>query len=488
MLSKRNKLLHNIANYPVIRYTLDLAIAINFDQKTDQSLFCKNVAKLELKTNQTNNVILISSRSLISDFNSMNFIKTADNCDCLYPNVSLIEQEIALGTGHAVQCYIKSKHYDNTQNLLILYGDTPLIQKETIDQMTQMLNKDKVDIVILAMTENILKQYGLIHEQNGLIKEIIEPQEYSDLDFCTDKNAENNDLTNSDSKNYKKNFFNSGVMLISHKCLNLIENLPGVWMKDKSQNEYRLTDLIKMAVNIGYVVKYIECSNDELLGINTRHDLAKAEDIIQKRLRNNFLTNGVTMIDQSTVYFSYDTKIDQDVTLYPSIFFGPGVSIGKESIVYSFCNIEQTIIGEHCNVGPFAALKSESCLGDKVTIGNFVEVKNSTIGEHSKAKHLSYLGDSDIGSGVNIGASVITCNYDGVNKHRTIICDRAFIGSHASLLAPVCIGEEAIVAAASVVSSDVASGALSVSRSKQKNIPRGAILYRRITKKNIKHD
>jgi bifunctional UDP-N-acetylglucosamine pyrophosphorylase/glucosamine-1-phosphate N-acetyltransferase len=216
----------------------------------------------------------------------------------------------------------------------------------------------------------------------------------------------------------------------------------------------------------------------EVLGVNSRAELALAEAAFQKRVRLAAMEGGVTLIDPNTVYFCYDTEIGADVTIEPNVFFGAGVRIGAGCTIHAFCHFERVEIGEDCEIGPFARFRPGAKLARKVKIGNFVEVKNSHLAEGAKANHLAYIGDADIGARSNIGAGAITCNYDGFDKHRTTIGEDVFIGSDTALVAPVKVGDRAYTAAGSVVTSDVPEGGLAVARGRQADVDGWADRFR----------
>jgi bifunctional UDP-N-acetylglucosamine pyrophosphorylase/glucosamine-1-phosphate N-acetyltransferase len=210
---------------------------------------------------------------------------------------------------------------------------------------------------------------------------------------------------------------------------------------------------------------------NDVMGVNDRSQLARAEAIFQQNRREDAMKAGVTLRDPQSVWFSWDTEIGRDVTIFPNVVFGPGVKIADNVEIRAFCDIEDAVIGEGASIGPFARIRGGAELGPEVHLGNFVEVKKSKIGAGTKAGHLSYLGDAEIGARTNIGAGTITCNYDGVNKDKTIIGDNVFIGSNASLVAPVSIGDGAYTASGSVITEDVPADALALGRARQENKP-----------------
>jgi bifunctional UDP-N-acetylglucosamine pyrophosphorylase/glucosamine-1-phosphate N-acetyltransferase len=246
--------------------------------------------------------------------------------------------------------------------------------------------------------------------------------------------------------------------------------LPNI-TNDNAKGEYYLTDLVALARADGRRVAAITCPEEETLGVNSRVDLAAGEAAFQRRARTGAMENGATLTDPDTVWFARDTVIGLDVTIGPNVVFGPGVTIESGATIHAFCHLEGCHVSRGAQVGPFARLRPGAELAEDVRIGNFVEVKNAVIDEGAKANHLAYIGDAHVGAGANIGAGTIFCNYDGVFKHRTEIGNRAFIGSNSALVAPVAIGDGAIVAAGSVITSDVPAGALALARGKQVNKP-----------------
>jgi bifunctional UDP-N-acetylglucosamine pyrophosphorylase/glucosamine-1-phosphate N-acetyltransferase len=240
---------------------------------------------------------------------------------------------------------------------------------------------------------------------------------------------------------------------------------------NNAQGEYYLTDLVGLANAAGKKVGYGVAPEVDVMGVNDRSQLARAEALFQEVRREDAMKAGVTLRDPKSVWFSWDTEIGRDVTIYPNVVFGPGVKIGDNVEIRAFCDLEEVSIGEGASIGPFARVRGGADLGPGVHLGNFVEVKNSRIGSGTKAGHLSYLGDAEIGSNTNIGAGTITCNYDGVNKDKTVIGDRVFIGSNASLVAPVTVGDGAYTASGSVITDDVPADALAFGRARQETKP-----------------
>ncbi|MCW5723272.1 MAG: bifunctional UDP-N-acetylglucosamine diphosphorylase/glucosamine-1-phosphate N-acetyltransferase GlmU, partial [Devosia sp.] len=240
---------------------------------------------------------------------------------------------------------------------------------------------------------------------------------------------------------------------------------------NNAQSEYYLTDLVGLANSAGKKVGYGLAPENDVMGVNDRSQLARAEALFQEVRREDFMKAGVTLRDPKSVWFSWDTEIGKDVTIFPNVVFGAGVKIADHVEIRAFCDIEDAVIGEGATIGPFARIRGGAELGPEVHLGNFVEVKKSRIGAGTKAGHLSYLGDAEIGAKTNIGAGTITCNYDGVNKDKTVIGDDAFIGSQTALVAPVTIGNGAYTASGSVITRNVPDDALAFGRARQENKP-----------------
>jgi len=368
-----------------------------------------------------------------------------------------VVQHPARGTGDAVRCALP--HLKAQGHVLVLYGDTPLIRQETLERMVALSRATpELAVIVLGMRPEKRDGYARLSlNRQGELEEIIEYKDATpaqrELPLC-----------------------NSGVMLIRADLLKgFLENLT----PNNASQEYYLTDLVKMARTQGYSCGVVEGEASEFMGINTRQDLAQAEAILQDRWREQAMTQGVTLVDPQTVYLSYDTALASDVTIHPFVTFGPGVVLEKGAEVLSFCHLRQTHVGAGAVVGPFAHLRDGVVLEERAEIGNFVEIKKSTFGGGAKAKHLSYIGDAAVGAGANVGAGTITCNYDGVRKSKTHIGEGAFVGSNCSLVAPVSIGDRAIVGAGSVITQDVASDALAVARAKQTALEKGAERFRK---------
>jgi bifunctional UDP-N-acetylglucosamine pyrophosphorylase/glucosamine-1-phosphate N-acetyltransferase len=247
---------------------------------------------------------------------------------------------------------------------------------------------------------------------------------------------------------------------------------------DNAKGEYYLTDIVALARRRGLLCAAVEAPPEELIGINSRAELATAEALLQGRLRDRAMAEGATLIDPASVWFSFDTRLGRDVTIGPHVIFGPGVEVADGVDIRPFSHIEGARIEPGAVIGPFARLRPGSVIGAKARVGNFVETKNATLAAGAKANHLSYLGDVKVGAGANVGAGTITCNYDGFGKYETVIGAGAFIGSNSALVAPVTVGERAVVAAGSVITQDVAADALAVARARQVEKPGWASLFR----------
>lgn len=363
------------------------------------------------------------------------------------PEVAIARQEQRLGTAHAV-LQARSVLEGASGYVLVLFADTPLVTRETVDRLVGRLD-DGADLVVVGFRPADPTGYGRLLTAGGRVTAIREHRDASEaerqIDLC-----------------------NSGIIGFRADVLRSVIDRIG---NANAKGEYYLTDAVELAVADRRRVDYIESDADELIGVDDRTKLAKAEATFQELRRADFMKAGVTLKDPSSVWFSYDTEIGRDVTIFPNVVFGPGVKIADNVEIRAFCDIEDVVIGEGASIGPFARIRGGAELGPDVHLGNFVEVKKSRIGAGTKAGHLSYLGDAEIGSKTNIGAGTITCNYDGVNKDKTVIGDNVFIGSNASLVAPVTIGDGAYTASGSVITEDVPADAVAFGRARQENKP-----------------
>jgi bifunctional UDP-N-acetylglucosamine pyrophosphorylase/glucosamine-1-phosphate N-acetyltransferase len=371
------------------------------------------------------------------------------------PHPTVIQAD-RLGTGHAV-AQAKSALGEFDGDVLVLYGDTPLITRATLERMlAERRGPRDPAVVVLGFKPSDPGHYGrLVVGAEGL-KAIVE---YRD---ATPDQRENP-------------LCNSGVMAIDgNRLWSLIERIDN----KNSKGEYYLTDIVAQARADGATCTHVEGDPAELLGVNSRSELAVAEALVQARLRESAMNNGATLIDPATVWLSWDTRIGRDVTIWPHVVFGPGVTIGDSVEIKGFCHFEGCTVEAGVAAGPFARLRPGAEIGENAHIGNFVEVKKATVEAGAKINHLAYVGDARIGAGANVGAGTITCNYDGFNKSFTDIGAGAFIGSNTSLVAPVKIGDGAVVGAGSVITKEVTPGALAVARGSQMELKGWAERFR----------
>lgn len=368
-------------------------------------------------------------------------------------------QEVAKGTGHAVAAALPAlEGFDG--DILILYGDTPLLTSETLNRMVEVRRKDeKSAVVVLGFEPENPTGYGrMVTNDAGDLTAIVEELDATD-----------------EIRSIRLS--NSGVMAISGKYIQeLVSEIDNKNVKD----EYYLTDIVKIAQNKGLSCKVVISEDTELLGVNNRMQLAQAEEIAQNRWRNAAMAAGATLIDPKSVFFSFDTKIGQDVVIEPNVFFGPGVVVGNDVRIKANSHIEGAVIGAGSQIGPFARLRPGADIAEDVKIGNFVEVKKSTLEKGAKVSHLSYIGDARVGAEANIGAGTITCNYDGYDKYKTDIGAGAFIGSNTALVAPVTIGDGAVVGAGSTVTKNVETNSLMVERAEAQQKSGWATRFRKM--------
>jgi bifunctional UDP-N-acetylglucosamine pyrophosphorylase/glucosamine-1-phosphate N-acetyltransferase len=351
------------------------------------------------------------------------------------------------GTGHAVQ-QAESALAGFAGDVLILYGDVPFVSAATMRSMIERLHgEDAPAMVVLGFEPWDGLQYGrVIHWDSGTITKMVEFKD-----------------ANADERAFPT--CNSGLMAVGSQDLFALLARVG---NDNAQGEYYLPEIVNIAIADGRTCAVVVTDNpDEVAGINSRVELADAEQRWQADRRRQAMDDGVSLIAPETVWFAWDTQLGRDVLIEPNVFFGPGVSVADGARIRANSHIEGASIGPNCEVGPFARLRPGAVLEEKAKVGNFVEVKKATMGKGAKANHLSYIGDAEVGAGANIGAGTITCNYDGYFKYKTVIGERAFIGSNSSLVAPVKIGADAIVAAGSAVTRDVAAGELRIVRAEQ---------------------
>jgi bifunctional UDP-N-acetylglucosamine pyrophosphorylase/glucosamine-1-phosphate N-acetyltransferase len=363
------------------------------------------------------------------------------------PAIDVVVQAERLGTAHAVR-HAGAALLDAHGNVIVLYGDTPLVTPATITALVRTLDEG-ADLVVVGFVPDDPSGYGRLLTAGNRLLAIREDRDASE-----------------DEREVR--LCNSGIMGFKAEALRAVIDRIG---NANAKGEYYLTDAVELANIDDLNVEYIVADAKEVIGIDDRTKLALAEQYFQERRRREFLSAGVTLSDPQTVYFAWDTQIGRDVTIEPNVVIGPGVRIGENVAVRAFSHLEDVTIGSDSSVGPFTRIRGGATLGDDVHLGNFVEVKKSVVHTGVKAGHLSYLGDAEIGEKTNIGAGTITCNYDGVNKDKTTIGARVFIGSNSSLVAPVTIGDGAYVASGSVITDDVEPDATAFGRARQVNKP-----------------
>jgi len=359
---------------------------------------------------------------------------------------SLAVQDPQLGTAHAVQ-QAEGALAGFVGDVLILYGDVPFVAADTMRAMLERLHDaDEPAVVVLGFTPDDALQYGRVIAVGDRIVKMVE---YKDAD----------------PEERACNLCNSGLMAV--RAADLFALLARVG-NDNAQGEYYLPDVVNIALGDGRVCAVVTTEDpDEVAGINSRAELAEAEGRWQQRRRRAAMDDGATLVAPETVWFAWDTRLGRDVLVEPNVVFGPGVTVADGVKIRAFCHIEGASLATGVEVGPYARLRPGAVLEEKAKVGNFVEVKKATMGKGAKANHLSYIGDAEVGAGANIGAGTITCNYDGYFKYKTVIGERAFIGSNSSLVAPVKIGADAIVGAGSAVTRDVGAGELRIVRAEQ---------------------
>jgi len=371
--------------------------------------------------------------------------------------VSLAVQEPQLGTGHAVQ-QAEAALSGFSGDVLILYGDVPLVTTATMARMIERLRAaDAPAAVVLGFRPADAAAYGrIIAGADGVIDRMVE---FKDAD--EDERA--------------VTLCNSGLMAVRSADLFALLGRVG---NDNAAGEYYLPDIVMLAAADGRRSAVIETTEDEVAGVNSRAELAAVEGRWQDRRRAQAMADGVTLIAPETVWFAHDTVIANDVVIEPHVVFGPGVTVSSGVTIHGFSHIEGAAIASGAEIGPYARLRPGADVGEGAKVGNFVELKKARLGKGAKANHLSYIGDTDVGEGANIGAGTITCNYDGFFKYRTEIGAKAFIGSNSALVAPVSIGAGAIVGAGSVVTADVEADALALARGRQEIKPGWAKRFR----------
>jgi len=370
--------------------------------------------------------------------------KVAHYVRTINPKIEICRQMKPLGTAHAALAARLLLERALDSDILIAFGDAPLLEASSFCQAREILRQG-ADLVVTGFVPPDPSGYGRLVEEKGRLVGIVEERDAS-------------------SAQKQIALCNGGVMAI--KGCYALDLLLAVG-NDNAAGEFYLPDIVAIAAERGLDVRAIHVDGDQVCGVNNRVELARVEAIWQQRKRLQMMASGVTLIAPETVTFAYDTEIGEDVTIEPHVFFGAGVRIARQARIRAFSHIEGVVIGEGAQIGPFARLRPGTKLGKQVKIGNFCEVKQAVIDEGAKVNHLSYIGDAHIGADANIGAGTITCNYDGYNKWRTTIGAGAFIGSNSALVAPLTIGQGAYIASGSVITQDVAPQALAFGRARQ---------------------
>jgi len=367
------------------------------------------------------------------------------------PHTVVVQHE-RKGTAHAA---LQAMPHFGDGDVAVLYADNPLVTPETLQRLLAR-RADDTGLALLAMRPQDPARYGRVIEANGLVSEIVEFKDATDAQRAI-------------------GLCNAGVLCADAQDF-------GRWLQqvgsDNAAGEFYLTDVVSIANAAGAAVRAVEAPESELRGINSRAELAQAEATIQTRLRAAAMDAGVTLVAPETVFFSADTLIAPDVIVHPNVVFGPGVRIGAFAEIKAFSHLEGCTVGEGALIGPYARLRPGAKIGANAHVGNFVEVKNAELGEGAKANHLTYIGDASVGARTNVGAGTITCNYDGVFKHRTQIGEDVFVGSNSILVAPVSIGDRALVTAGSVITADVPAEAMAFGRARQSTLEGRATTFR----------
>jgi bifunctional UDP-N-acetylglucosamine pyrophosphorylase/glucosamine-1-phosphate N-acetyltransferase len=370
------------------------------------------------------------------------------------PDAMTFVQRERLGTAHAVLA-ASDAIQRGADDLLVVFGDTPLISAHTLRRMRAPL-RDGSALAVLGFRAADPTGYGRLLVEGDRLVAIREQ---------ADASPEEKAIA----------LCNAGVMAFDgRRALKILEKIGNA----NNKGEYYLPEAVAIVRDMGLEATVIETSEDEVRGINTKAQLAEAEAVMQDRLRQAALDAGVTMIAPDTVYLAADTTFGKDVTIEPFVVIGPGVTIADGAVIHAFSHIVQATIGKNASVGPYARLRPGTSLGEGARIGNFVETKAAVLEAGVKVNHLTYIGDTHIGAGANIGAGTITCNYDGFGKHKTTIGAGAFVGSNSSLVAPVKIGSGAYIGSGSVITKDVPDDALAVERNTQTTRDGWAARYR----------
>ncbi|AGF74609.1 UDP-N-acetylglucosamine pyrophosphorylase [Bartonella australis AUST/NH1] len=355
----------------------------------------------------------------------------------------IFQQKERLGTAHAVlsaQLALQNRIDD----ILIVFGDTPLIEKDSLARMRAHLAMG-ADVVVAGFYASDPTGYGRLIRKNGQCVAIVEEKDASD-------------------EEKKISFCNGGVMAINGECALSLLNKVG---NNNTKREYYLTDIVSIASHKGLDVRIVEVPFDNVIGVNNCLELCETDTLWQKRKARDLMLSGVIILKPESVYFSYDTEIEPGVVIEPNVYFGPGVKIRSGAVIRAFSYLEGADIGADAQIGPYARLRPGTELARSVKVGNFCEIKQAKVGEATKINHLSYIGDAEIGMHTNIGAGTVTCNYDGINKFKAVIGDNAFIGSNSALVAPLIIGEGSYIASGSVITENVPVDSVAFGRARQ---------------------
>ena len=408
MKSALPKVLHPLAGWPMVRHVLE------------------NVGRL--KPSRVVGVISPGAKSV---------------ADAFVPHPTVVQRR-SLGTGDAAKTALGTLEGHNGP-VLVVFGDSPLVTAGSMRRLVAACRRDRAAVGVLGFRARDPSPYGRLIVHEGVLEKIVESEDANVVEKAVD-------------------YCNAGVMCLDGGLI--AELLAGIG-NNNVKGEYYLVDAVAVARAAGHKAIAVEGEEAEFQGINSRAELAAAERALQERLRAAAMASGVTMSDPGTVWLAADTRLAADVTVGPCVRFGPGVSVASNVEIKAFCDIEGARIGRGAIIGPFARIRPGSEVAEDVHIGNFVELKATKMGKGAKANHLSYLGDSDIGAGSNIGAGTIAVNYDGYGKWRTVVGAEVFVGSNSSLVAPVRIGRGANVTAGSVITEDVPAGAVAFGRARQ---------------------
>lgn len=379
------------------------------------------------------------------------------------PNIDYVVQSEQLGTAHAI-IIAKSKIESTKEDVLVCNGDGPLLKSSTIIKMKEKFEKENYDALLLSCEVSNPYGYGRIYKENNKVVDIVEESEANSVQKLI-------------------NEVNAGVYMFKRdSLLKIIDKFDN----NNSKGEFYITDSVKLLNSLNLKVGSFKIEDEnEMLGVNSKSQLAQVSKILRNRKNEELMSDGVILIDPDNVYIEENVKIGQDSVIYPNVYIQSGTVIGKNCIIYSGTRISESIIGDNVtiessvienskvesfvSVGPFAHLRPKALLKEGSKVGNFVEIKNSVLENGVKCGHLTYIGDSHIGENTNIGAGTITCNYDGVNKHKTKIGKNSFIGSNSIIVAPVNIGENVLTAAGSVITKDIEDDSVAFGRAKQVN-------------------